>query len=388
MSQYYRIFASFALSLAIVIQFSVPAYAIDRSDREITIMAYNMENLFDAQHDEGKEDYNYLPQSHPLKGECANSSPSYREICFATDWTDERVRWKLDQIKSVFMAMDSLPDIVGVEEVENIGILTRLANHIGYERAILEEGPDARGIDVGLMYRSEKIEYIGHHSYRLEGPEFDSKPTRDVLAVYFSIKDLGRNGPILAVYVNHWPSQAAPATKRFITAEKTKEFIQRDQNRFGRDRLHAVILGDFNTVPDDYPHPFKGALLTGTRTGEILDAREVRDSSKKAGDLNDLTGVPQPIGSYFYPREMAWQYLDRIFVSGNLQDAQGLELVPSSFTIFNEPSLTQTFRYSYEDRPLFGSIVTGVPKRFNSTANSREEMGFSDHFPVLAKFRY
>ena len=36
---------------------------------DFTIMTYNVENLFDAVHDEGQNDWEYLPKEHPLKRE-------------------------------------------------------------------------------------------------------------------------------------------------------------------------------------------------------------------------------------------------------------------------------------------------------------------------------
>ena len=35
----------------------------DQSGSEISVMAYNVENLFDTQHDPGTEDFTYLPLS-------------------------------------------------------------------------------------------------------------------------------------------------------------------------------------------------------------------------------------------------------------------------------------------------------------------------------------
>lgn len=359
------------------------------TDRTITVMSYNVENLFDAEHDPGKEDYHYLPATHPEKTNCASVSPRYRQSCFESDWTDERIGWKLNQIKKVFTAMGTLPDILGVQEVENLNILTRLGNHLGFDRVILEEGPDRRGIDVGLLFNETKLEYVGHQSYAIDGPEFEVKPTRDILAVYFRIRALGSTSPVIGVYVNHWPSQGNPSSKRVIAAEKLKNYMLIDKNRFGADRFHAVILGDFNTVPDDFPHPIKGSLLNGGVIGTILDSRTIRSVQPATAEFAlGNPGKPQPIGTYFYPPKMAWQYLDRIFVSQSLNDGSGIDMQAGSFHIFYDDRFLHTFQYNRADLPLFGSLVTGVPKRFSSRAPTEAEMGFSDHLPISIKISY
>lgn len=103
---------------------------------------YNLENLFDTCHDEGKNDYEFMPEG-------------------TFKWTTEKYTNKLHNLARVLseMASDRLPEgcaAIGVAEVENAKCLADLCNeaplkqrHIQYVHV---EGPDQRGIDCGLLY--------------------------------------------------------------------------------------------------------------------------------------------------------------------------------------------------------------------------------------------
>jgi exonuclease III len=353
--------------------------ALNCANHEIRVATYNVENLFDTVHDADKNDWNYLPLGTPGKVEgCHAGSSRYRQICLETDWTQSRLNIKLHQIKSVFAAAGGLPDVLGVQEVENAQVLSLLKDVLGYDRFILEEGPDRRGIDVGILFNEDKLEYLEHKSYRLTGPEFESKPTRDILAVFFKARRSSSDA-VLGVYVNHWPSQAAPAPKRVATAERLKSFIDRDMARY-QGRLHVVALGDFNTVDSDWPHPFKAVIQHESWGNHLINAREW--AKKKRALPKSL-----PMGSYFYVREMSWQHLDHIFLSRNLVDKMGFEMVISSFRILNPAHILFTFEYNREDLPGFGTKITEVPRRSNHNGSTPQEAGYSDHLPVSLKIR-
>ena len=247
------------------IQLSLVAFADSEPSteaRKIRIAAYNLENLFDSTHDEGKLDWFYTPLSHPGKAQgCKDAGPSHERSCLLTDWTPERVQLKIEQMKLALLAQGTLPDILGVEEVENAAILGEFARAVGYSHSLLEEGEDERGIDVGLLYQADKVTYLEHKSHRLEIP---TNKTRDILAVYFKLKNAGDPNAVLAVYVNHWPSQANPAPDRNVAARKLLDIIAQDKARFGGANLNAIALGDFNTVDADYPNPFMSVLMSGT----------------------------------------------------------------------------------------------------------------------------
>ena len=78
------------LAIALVVTLSASVAA-----EPIRIMTFNVENLFDTKHDEGKNDETYLPlaakQNDAHRGKCARISVErWRDQCLFWDW-NERV---------------------------------------------------------------------------------------------------------------------------------------------------------------------------------------------------------------------------------------------------------------------------------------------------------
>ena len=104
---------------------------------------YNLENLFDTCHDEGKNDYEYLPEG-------------------SMKWNGRKYSNKLRNMSRVLseMGTDMLPKVgcaaIGVSEVENAKALTDLVAQPalaarGYKFCHIE-GEDKRGVDCALLY--------------------------------------------------------------------------------------------------------------------------------------------------------------------------------------------------------------------------------------------
>src|SRR5687767_12295815 len=76
----------------------------------VSLMAYNLENLFDTFHDPGKNDFTYLPRAvKPFMPGAwdfcrAQIIPVYREQCFELDWRPEVLDAKIRQIARVVRA--------------------------------------------------------------------------------------------------------------------------------------------------------------------------------------------------------------------------------------------------------------------------------------------
>lgn len=343
----------------------------------IRIAAYNLENLFDANHDEGKQDWAFLPIAHPGKAAgCREGAPSHLRSCLETDWTPAHAALKVEQMKKALLSQGTLPDLLAVEEVENLSILREFATAVGFSNVILEEGEDERGIDVGLLFNTEKVEYLEHRAHRIQIP---TNQTRDILAVYFRRKTAADARETLAVYVNHWPSQGNPPRDRVLAAEKLRDLIQTDRDRFGAGNLMVVALGDFNTVDADHPHPFSSVLLNASDANALLDLRTHFNTQFP------IESRQLPIGTYFFPPKMAWQDLDHIFISKNLVDQKGADVELRAFRVHNAPEILGSV--NYPNGPLSGSLVTGVPKPYNVRTLNPPDAGFSDHFSISIEIK-
>ncbi len=100
-----RLFCIFTALLLLV-----PFVGAQKVQRSHVIGFYNLENLFDTYHDEGKNDYEYLPDG-------------------ANQWTEVKYQKKLHNMATVIRAMKDdnkvYHTILGVSEIENRHVLLR-----------------------------------------------------------------------------------------------------------------------------------------------------------------------------------------------------------------------------------------------------------------------
>lgn len=343
--------------------------------KSIQIMSYNVENLFDAKHDEGKIDWSFLPKDTPGKKEaCAKENSKYRRSeCYEADWTDEKVEMKLAQITDVITKeRPGLPDFLGLIEVENPEVIGRLAKKLGYEHFEMTNSPDNRGVDVALMFKlNDDIKKIS----RTEHVVPVDYPSRNILEVEFTV-----GGNPLTIFVNHWPSLANPDSWRIKAAEvlanRTKEILAKNP------KMNIIAMGDFNTIDSNNPHPFKTVL---EKENLFFDSVEQFKADKNVSAEAKTKLSP---GSYYYPKNKEWNYLDHIFYTSALYDGKDLEVDISSFEVYLPTfALKELSRKAGSDDEKDRKVVM-VPNRFNTEAKTRAEMGFSDHFAVAIKLNF
>ena len=138
--------------------------------RRYRVMTYNVENLFDTCHDNGKSDEEFLPGGQ-------------------RQWNSWRYWKKLGDLARVVAAAggDEPASLVALCEVENDSVVRDLARRtmlrrLGYEY-VVTRGPDARGIDVALLYQPGRFRPLGIRSVRVAYTSRTERPTRDILHV-------------------------------------------------------------------------------------------------------------------------------------------------------------------------------------------------------------
>ncbi len=342
-------------------------YNLSSAEKGIHFVSLNTENLFDTQHDPGKNDYAFLPATHPEKKEACKKIKSsyYRKKCLNLDWNEKKLQTKIGQLKRLITHINSqLPDILLLVEVENEAAVARLAKELGYSKFKVTNSPDKRGVDLAILYKaSANLKLLSFKEHRLAGRDIN-KPTRNVLEATFRIRRQK-----LVIFGNHWPSQSNPARARAYAAK----VVQKRVRALNRQRNTSVIVsGDFNVIEGDFPHPFKSVLLKKTR---LKDAHKLY--LKK---LDWQTRQQVPPGTYFYAPQMAWNRLDRIFLSKNLLSKKGLTADISSYKIHTPPFAVHSHQYSKGF--LNGSVVKNVPWAYEHNESSADKVGFSDHFAV------
>ncbi len=325
-----------------------------KSANEISVMNFNVENLFDATHDEKRDDQTYLPlaqkQTPEHKALCAQIAQiHYRNECLKLDWSEDVVNAKLKNVSQVILGVDGQgPDILIMEEVENDRILGRLNKDYlakaGYQTQVLIEGPDERGIDVALLSRFpmvgtadlHKIPYLPKNDH---DKEWMAK-SRGILDVKLKLP----NGETLTVLGAHFPSQANPRYWREQAVEYLTKLIA-DKSAKGM----VIASGDLNITHN-----------------EEVDARFFHDGFSKVALVSHLVGCKKCDGTYNYRKE--WSFLDVLMFSKNMGDLgpSSYKLEPDTITVVNKDPIHVWGQY---------------PKRFMP----EKKEGVSDHFPLYAR---
>lgn len=320
---------------------------------EISIMSFNVENMFNATHDVGTEDYTYLPlkdKSAPdVQAYCKSvGNPFYREECFTLDWSEEVVQFKLSQVGKVIKHVEkgAGPDVVLVQEVENIDALTRLFKlelaPLKYQTIVLIEGFDLRGIDVGIVSKFPLNKTFPPQLHRIPYTDPKAARSRGILEVTV---DIGKNKPVTFLSA-HFPSQSNPTQWR-KEAHQFASQLMKDYEAAGR----AVIFGgDLNTTEEeDKEEGYISRILAS------------------AGDVSHLVACQtrKCTGSHYYRGE--WGFLDMI-VFGRGLEKLGYRFDPNSFDVVKAPVHLKP---------------DGTPKRFNSV--KRE--GVADHLPIYTRIK-
>jgi predicted extracellular nuclease len=318
---------------------------------------YNLENLFDTV-DGPNDDAEFLPASE-------------------NRWNTERYQSKL---KNMAKVIDSIaPDILGVVEVENAFVLEDLRKHChsmhvsqtvavenedrkppGSDFEIVHrESPDARGIDVALIYNRQKFYATG--VYMTSVALADGYKTRDIMRVHL-VERL--TGDSLAIFVNHWPSRrggAASAASRMAAAAALTQTLQNNPSI----PANYLLMGDFNDDPED-PSITEG-LQAGDAFHSIVNlAFTARAADSTIGTLAWHTG---------------WNMFDQIMVSRPLYYANlhrhesngNTSQIASAMPNINVYKRVWMLQYD-------GNKYDGWPLR--TFAGKKYMNGFSDHLPV------
>jgi endonuclease/exonuclease/phosphatase family metal-dependent hydrolase len=317
----------------------------------VTVMSFNVENLFDNLDDPNKDDKAYLPIEAKSGAEhiaaCNEISfDKFRDECLNLNWTDAIVETKLNAVaETIRHSNDGRgADIIALQEVENVGILERLRTEkladLGYQPAILVEGSDARGIDVAFLSKYPLVGEPALHALSL--PDFPerAKDTRGVLQASFLLPDQS----IVTGFSVHFPAPYHPTAMRVAAYQHLADL----RAALPSDH-HVFAAGDFNTTSRED---------TAVR---LLD-EHVRSDWVPVHDV----GCGDCRGTYYYDGDSTWSYLDMILFAAGSGAKTTARIRGDSVAIANGYSQQVT--------------ENGTPRRFNGIDGT----GVSDHWPMIA----
>ncbi|MBR4267183.1 MAG: endonuclease/exonuclease/phosphatase family protein [Bacteroidales bacterium] len=311
---------------------------------------YNQENLFDTIHDEGKNDYEFLP------------SGSYK-------WNALKYEHKIQNMSKALseIGTDMLPKvgcaIIGLSEVENSHVLDDLIKQQplaerGY-KYIHVEGPDKRGVDCAFLYNpnlfTPETTVLVPYVYDLQEDIDKDRQTRGFLTVTGTL-----GGEKIAVIVCHLPSRGATSYYRELGGKQLKAV--KDSLQKVNPKIKIMIMGDMN---DD---PFNKSMA------EALGAQREIQKVELFGLYNPFwnTLVKDGNGTLYY--KGAWNLFDQIILSQNLLD-QKQNKKYKELTFYKHAIFKRDYLIQQEGK------YKGAPKR--TTAGGTWLDGYSDHLPVL-----
>jgi endonuclease/exonuclease/phosphatase family metal-dependent hydrolase len=333
------IFPYVLVVLLLLIFINNSGYSQEVISHPVRIMFYNVENLFDVYNDSLTDDNEFLPEGlmrWNLTRYNKKINSLYKTIIAAGEWTP--------------------PEIISFCEVENRKVLEDLIYGTYLSKfnygIIHEESPDRRGIDVCLIYRKETASVLYYSYWIPSGTKRQEYNTRSVLYA-----KIASGSDTLHIIVNHWPSRRggvlAGENFRLLIASMVREKIDSiiEHNPF---RPKIIVLGDFNSTPDDQ---VIRSLVSSPDTGKTM----INLSDKPAGS---------GLGTYRYMG--TWEMLDQVIVSKELlYCTKGLYTQQDFLKIFKPDFLLK------KDLKYPGFIP------FSTYKGYKYQGGFSDHLPVL-----
>ena len=245
-------------------------------------------------------------------------------------WTKTRFYTKCDAIaKTMFWIGEKygrMPDVIGVAEVENSGVLYKLLSSSllrKYDYKVVHyDSHDRRGIDVALLYRSSVYRKV---SSSVKVPEYDAQKlsTRDILQVCLESVD----GERINVLVNHHPSKygGSQASESRRDAAMTAMRNLCDSLAVADSGIPVIAMGDFNDTPDG--EQFR--MLDGVLVNKA-------DSLFRTGQ-----------GTIRF--EGKWDLIDMFMVSGSISEKSAMEILQVPFLMTYEkkyPGLKPLRTYS------------------------------------------
>ena len=307
---------------------------------------YNVENLFDTQHDVGKNDYEYLPDG-------------------ANKWNDLKYNRKLHNMARALadMGTDMLPGVgcamIGISEVENANALTDLCAQPelaarGYQFAHIE-GPDRRGVDCAFLYNPSlfTLRDVKLVQYVQELEADSAYKTRGFLTVTGYLA-----GDLVGVIVCHWPSRASGSFYRESGGRQVK--VVKDSLLALYPNMKVMVMGDMNDDPQNK-----------SMSVELRAKKKMKDV--KEGDMFNPWWSILDSGTGTLSYQGSWNLFDQIVMTPNMLDIHGTKDYTSLTYLKCQ---IQRFDYLINKEGKY----KGTPKR--TTAAGEWLDGYSDHLPV------
>lgn len=232
-------------------------------------------------------------------------------------WTWKRFQAKANAFAKTLFWIEGdtgrLPDIIGLEEVENAFVLRQLLQKTALRKLdykyVHYDSPDRRGIDVALLYRSSRLELLESKPCHLFSSD-TLMATRDILLCVFKGKPSVIPGPSPSSN----PDSSLPSVISGLSGNLLEEedrcpigvgydesFAWHDDNSVKHDDSSAGYSGAFAVLVNHHPSKYGGAAESEPRRRIAVERLRFLVDSLAAvgidhviagGDFNDTPDNP------------------------------------------------------------------------------------------------
>ena len=322
----------------------------DNSGATLTVVSYNVQNLYDATDDGGE----------------------YREFSAAGGWNEALYTAKLRAIASALRgAVPAGADLVALQEVEHAGAARRLVNlelsRQGYRHVVWL--PDPRSATGPVVLSKLPVRRVG--ALWVEGsPE---QPLRPILEVEVALGE-AVDAPSLFLFNNHWKSRrgGAAETERYRRRAAALLVARLREIHAADPAADVIVAGDLNVSVDEYERRqrrYVTALMPAAAAVGTAALPVTSTVPPRAAPLALFSpwfayrdAGRTPAGSYRY--RGTWETIDHLLLGPGLFDAAGVSYAGSDrFAVISDGLLD----------------ATGGPRRF---LHGPRPGGYSDHLPL------
>jgi hypothetical protein len=334
----------------VLLLLSVMAFALSSAtaqQKPHMVAFWNLENLFDIYDDPETHDEEFTP----------NGVKQWNEIKYAKKLANvERVLFDIAAVQKEY------PIVIGVSEIENRSVLEDLVEQPKLKGANYRichyDSPDARGVDVAFLYRSDVFKLEGSDNIKLNVEELPNFRTRDLVVMWGTI-----DGEPFYFLVSHWPSRLggkeASQFKRDACAKQIREI--KDSLLANNPATKVIVMGDFN---DD---------ATDASLVKVMGAKG-KVKELETGDFfnpfNEMLRANQGTLAY----QDSWNLFDNICVTENLVNASEGKYRLIKGKKFYGNIFVRNYMLQQDGQYKGYPLRTFVSNNFQN--------GFSDHFPV------
>lgn len=329
-------------------------------EREMTVGFFNIENFFDDEKNSDIEKETKLSKEHFQK--------------------------RLNKASLAIRKVLSMPDVLGVVEVENLKALKKLAVKINADavadgkpdpkyEAFLEDGNDGRGIDSGFLVKTSKVKVLDTKQLAKDeklssgGVLYDRPP----FLIRVQALDAKNADPLaVTVIVNHFKSYLGidnekdgdrVREKRRLEAEWLANFVA--ERAKTNPNENVIVGGDLNAYLFNDGYNDLVGTLKGKPNQTVTNPSKTFQTNLVA--LADFMADPR--GKYSYVYDGSMQVLDHILINKNLLKWSenrlkfGFARVDADFPVVWATDDTRPERLSDHDAPIvFLALDPPAPK--------------------------